>query len=144
MAQNRTAGVIQVFNNDVQSINAALLQLLGIVDSLRGLRGVTNLYDQATVSAPQQAEAAVQLDTISNLTAAINDPFLALQRGGQYSSDDVNALIAANDHPFSQIITMPPAVPSGAPLKFLALYGGVETMDLYQVLLALKDTGIAT
>ncbi len=142
MANNLTQGVIQVYDNSVESINHALLRVLEQLDSLRGLRGRTDLYDQATVSPPQQMNAAVRLDNLSALVSDISDPFAAIRlsngQTGTLLTDEIQGLIS----PWARL-AQPAVVPSGARLQALATFGGVETMDVYQLFLTLRDAGVA-
>jgi hypothetical protein len=146
MANNLTTGAVQVLNNDVISLNHAFQQIVNLIDDLKGLRGRTDLFDQATVSVPQQGNAAVRLDTISDLTADVRDPFLSIRlQNGQpgYPLDEsiIDAIMGLVTYwPTARH----PAPPSAANLRFLRTFGaGVETMDIYQVFLALQERGEA-
>lgn len=144
MANNLTQGVIQVFDNSVESINHALLRILEQLDSLRGLRGRTDLYDQTTVSPPQQMNAAVRLDNLSALVSDISDPFAAIRMSnGQSNTILEEEVLAFLRLPPFYRVAQPAVVPSGATLQALQTFGGVETMDIYQLFLTLKDTGVA-
>lgn len=144
MAGNLTSGVIQVLDNDVQSINNALMRILNLIDTLRGLRGITDLYDQATVSRPQQSNAAVRFDNLSELTADIADAFLAMQRPGSLSPEALALIIEDAAHPLALAAPLPGAMMLSAPATAYNLYGGVETMDIAALILGLKDTGVMT
>ena len=98
MANNLTQGVIQVYDNSVESINHALLRILEQLDSLRGLRGRTDLYDQATVSPPQQMNAAVRLDNLSALVSDISDPFSAIRMSNGQSGAILEEEVDAAGH----------------------------------------------
>ena len=117
MANNLTTGIVQVIDNTAQSINTALSQVLEQVDSLRGVRGITTLHDQATVSTPLQADAAVRLDNLQAILSSPNDPILAAQRGG------------TNDAGLT-----PPST--------LYLATGFETMDALNVFRAWQAQGV--
>ena len=52
MSENETKGPIQIFDNSVPSINDAMLQIMGRLDSIEGLRGRTQVYDRLGASAP--------------------------------------------------------------------------------------------
>ncbi len=125
MAGNLTSGPIQVIANDVASINDALAKVLEQIDSLRGLRGITALADQVTVSTPEQGDAAVRLDNLQALLSDPSDPFAAAQRV-QPGQEDASILGPLDEALVLLLATRP--APAGGRVN-LGL--GVETMNLY-------------
>lgn len=65
MSSNLTLGAVQVLDNSVSSINLALQELLNRIDDIKGLRGRTELWDRAQVSAPTVSTDAVDLGSLT-------------------------------------------------------------------------------
>ena len=63
MSERLSKGPIQVFGNDVASLNYAFQQIQTEVDEIRGLRGRIVLSDRAQVSDPLVTGDAVNLGT---------------------------------------------------------------------------------
>ena len=64
MSNNLTQGAVQVFNNDVASINLALIQLQERSDQQKGLRGRAEVWDRNRVNNPTDTQDAVTLGDI--------------------------------------------------------------------------------
>jgi len=130
MAQNLTTGVVQVIDNSVESINAALAQVLEQLDHLRGLRGITAMFDQTTVSTPTQSNAAVRLDQLQALVSDPSDPFAAAQRMQAGTGLDPGGLSTDLDEALLAALTA-----RGGPTATQVYYAeGVETMNIYAAL----------
>jgi hypothetical protein len=137
LAQNLTSGAIQVIDTSVESLNHAFAQILEQIDSLRGLRGITALYDQATVSTPTQGDAAVRLDQLQALLSDPADPFAAAQR--VHASQDETGFLDQVEEPLLTVLAAQQSHPAQDEQAFLG--------DLEETLLALltaRQTPTAT
>jgi hypothetical protein len=132
-----TTGVIQCLDNTVESINAALAQVLEQLDHLRGLRGRTLLYDEAGVSSPTQGSSAARLDDLQALLSDPADPFAAAQR--VHASQDEGGFLDALEEPLLTVLAAQQSHPAQDEQAFLG--------DLEETLLALltaRQTPTAT
>ena len=66
MSENLSLGPLQVFDNDVASINDALRQVCDRIDEAKGLRGRALIFDRTQVSAPAEGTDAVNLDAANS------------------------------------------------------------------------------
>jgi hypothetical protein len=64
MARNRTAGMLQVADNSVTSINQMAAQIRNELDTLRGLRGPGTVHDRLGVGAPSEDGDAVNMSAL--------------------------------------------------------------------------------
>jgi len=69
MVNNLTMGPVQVFSNDVASLNDALQQVSSRIDELKGLRGRGETFDRLRVDDPLVAQDAETLGS-SGVSAA--------------------------------------------------------------------------
>jgi len=61
MSDRRSLGPVQVFGTDLFAINDAFRQLSERVDSLKGLRGRSEVFDRQRVDDPTEAQDAINL-----------------------------------------------------------------------------------
>lgn len=85
--RSRSLGPVQVASVDVPNINLALAQIQEQLDQLRGLRGVTRVYNRLKVDDPQDADDA--------LTAGV----------GQQAIHDATTPITADLEVLAQVVT---------------------------------------
>lgn len=92
MSNNGNMGPVQVFSNDVASINLAFIELMNRSDEAKGLRGRAMVFDRVRISDPEVNDDAVNLGLLQAGTAfatiafpvAATTPLLVSAPGAAY------------------------------------------------------------
>lgn len=82
MSNNLSLGPVQLHDNSIFSINAALMELQERIDQLKGLRGRSEVWDRVRIESPTVNTDAVDLGSLTDREALFHLTFLMAGTNG--------------------------------------------------------------
>ena len=90
MSRNLSMGPVQVFSADIASLNLAFAQVQERIDALKGLRGRSEIWDQARAEDPVERQDVITLGRLDDAETVTNVTFLAAGGAGLLEHGNVS------------------------------------------------------